>query len=174
MKPTPTKNELDALLSYDGGTGVFRWLSQPKFSAVPVGSIAGCLKQDGYVHITIDRRTYRAHQLAWVITYGSWPSAKIDHDDGDQSNNRIANLRLATHAQNMQNATIRRDNTSGFKGVSWMKSARKWSARIRANGEMHYLGLFSTAEEAYKAYRARALTLHGAFVPQEERTTRHG
>lgn len=47
----------------------------------------------------------------------------------------------------------RKDNTSGYRGVSWEKGAKKWAAYIRRNGKRHFLGLFHTAEAAATAYR---------------------
>ena len=49
----------------------------------------------------------------------------VDHIDNDKSNNNIANLRWATRAENNQNASMRKDNTSGVKGVSWDKDTNK-------------------------------------------------
>jgi hypothetical protein len=88
----------------------------------------------------------------------------VDHIDGDGLNNQRSNLRLATHTENLRNQRIRRDNTSGFKGVSWSKASGKWVAQIRMTGKIKYLGSFTTPEEAYAAYCAAALELHGEFA----------
>jgi hypothetical protein len=68
---------------------------------------------------------------------GEYPDRKfeMDHKDRDRSNNRFSNLRLATTSQNQANVGLRKDNISGFKGVSWEKAQNKWRATIAAGGE---------------------------------------
>lgn len=91
---------------------------------------------------------------------------EVDHRDGDGLNNRRANLRLATRAQNNRNARLRRDNASGYKGVSYrpgQRGTRKWRARIKAHGRSQHLGWFATPEEAHAAYRVASAALHGEF-----------
>jgi hypothetical protein len=91
----------------------------------------------------------------------------VDHINGDGLDNRRSNLRLATKAQNQRNQRLRRDNKSGFKGVCWDNRAKKWRALIRFNGKQKTLGYFDTPEEAYEAYCAAAIELHGEFARLE-------
>lgn len=72
----------------------------------------------------------------------------IDHIDGNGLNNSFVNLRYATLSQNSMNQKIRSDNSSGHKGVCWVKSKNKWLAKISVNGKQMNLGLFDTIEEA--------------------------
>ena len=88
----------------------------------------------------------------------------IDHIDCDGLNNRRSNLRLATRSQNNQNARLRANTTSGFKGVSWNKRKHKWDVRIRLNGCQKFLGYFQTKEEAAAAYDRAAIELFGEFA----------
>jgi len=88
----------------------------------------------------------------------------VDHINGNSLDNRRQNLRLATRAQNMQNAGANSRNTSGYKGVHWLAAASKWQARIRHNGKRIHLGVFDTAEQADEAYRNAADSLHGEFA----------
>lgn len=76
----------------------------------------------------------------------------VDHIDGDGLNNRRCNLRVCTESENSRNQRIRSDNTSGYKGVSWLKSRKKWISQIRADGKTIRLGSFGSAEDAYKSY----------------------
>jgi hypothetical protein len=89
---------------------------------------------------------------------------EVDHIDRNGLNNRRSNLRIATHAENQQNQGLRVNNTSGFKGVNWHKPMQKWRAYIQANGKLHHLGLYSTPEDAARAYDTAAITLHGDFA----------
>jgi hypothetical protein len=88
----------------------------------------------------------------------------VDHVNGDGLDNRRANLRAATSAQNAQNRRRRSDNTSGYKGVSWHRSSERWSAYITADGRRHHLGRFDDPTDAARAYDTAARELHGAFA----------
>lgn len=90
---------------------------------------------------------------------------RTDHRNGNGLDNRRSNLRESTAGQNSQNRRQRRDNTSGFKGVSWYKRASRWHAHIAVNGgNQQTLGYFATAEEAARAYDEAARELHGEFA----------
>ena len=74
--------------------------------------------------ITVDGKRYRAHRLAWLYVYGAWPLGRLDHEDTDRQNNRIKNLRPASNAENLHNRGKQKNNTSGYKSVSWHKRQR--------------------------------------------------
>lgn len=84
----------------------------------------------------------------------------VDHINHNGLDNRRANLRLVTKAQNAANSRNRRDSRSGLKGVSWRPHAGKWAAKIKHQ----HLGYFTSAEEAALAYDAAALTEFGEFA----------
>ncbi len=86
----------------------------------------------------------------------------VDHVDGDKLNNRKSNLRPCSQAENMANVGIRRNNTSGFRGVSWQRGA--WVAQISVSGQHHYLGRFRTKNEAALAYNEAARRMFGPFA----------
>jgi hypothetical protein len=115
----------------------------------------------------LDGHRYYLHRLAWYYVYGQWPERDVDHINGDPSDNRITNLRLATQTQNNANARRRRDNTSGFKGVTWNRARRKWMAQIDYGGDHFYLGLFTKIEAARAVYAAKSLELFGEFARAE-------
>ena len=88
----------------------------------------------------------------------------IDHINRDKLDNRVINLREATHSLNMANKY--QCNKSGFKGVSyayWIKSDR-WVARISKNGKRYHIGTYKTPEEAASAYDKKAKELFGDFA----------
>lgn len=91
-----------------------------------------------------------------------------DHIDGDRLNNQKLNLRICTHAENMRNTTnIRKNNSSGFKGVSWCKRSNKWVAAIKINNKSKNLGRFNRAAEAAEAaeaYNKASKELHKDFA----------
>jgi len=81
--------------------------------------------------------------------YGVDPGPIIDHRDRDGSNNRLSNLRIATHSENSINQRVRRDNTSGFPGVSYRDGT--WRARIQINGQTRLIGRFKSKPDAIAA-----------------------
>jgi hypothetical protein len=159
---TPTR--LRALLHYDRDTGEFRWRKRVSPSIQP-GDIAGGLDKKGYRMITIKGRQYPAHQLAWLCKRGHWCSLVIDHRDGNPSNNRWSNLRLATRSQNNANRPLQRNNACGLKGVSQERG--RWRARIDKNGRRRHLGTFPTPKAAHAAYVKAARKLFGEFARTE-------
>lgn len=84
-----------------------------------------------------------------------------DHIDGDGLNNQKSNLRICTSAQNQANSTIRKDNTTGYKGVSFKQG--KYHATISANCKQIHLGVFETKEEARDAYLKASKKYHKEF-----------
>ncbi len=94
---------------------------------------------------------------------------QVDHINGDGLDNRRANLRLATNAQNQCNRGMAKHNTSGFKGVTAYGKTGRWLARIWVAGKMVSLGVFDKPEDAGLAYRIAAERLHGEFAPKPER-----
>jgi hypothetical protein len=155
-------DDLRELLDYDPVTGVFTW--RLKLHGKMRGLKAGCPDSRGYIRIKVRQRLLQGHRLAWLHVHGAWPAEEIDHINGDPSDNRIANLRLATHEQNCANTRRRCNNTSGFKGVHWNAQRRKWQAAIRVNGKSRHLGLFTCPVEAASAYNRVAAESFGEFA----------
>ena len=144
--------ELKNILHYNPEIGLFSWLIKPS-DKIKIGSIAGSVDKDGYVIITLNSKKYRAHRLIWFYVYGKWPVNEIDHINRIPSDNRIINLREVTDQENQFNRGKQKNNTSGYKGVSWNKQNKKWLANIRVNRKTIYLGYFDDILEASEAYR---------------------
>jgi hypothetical protein len=147
------------LLTYEPETGLFFWKESPK-GGICKGAPAGSITSQGYVIITIDRRGYRAHRLAWLFFYSVWPSNQIDHINRNRSDNRICNLQEATQKQNHENISLRKDNTSGYRGVHWDKTLKKWIAAIQNNRKNIKLGAFNDPQKAHEAYVKAASIYH--------------
>jgi hypothetical protein len=105
-------------------------------------------------------------QTVWMHRFilDANPSLDVDHIDHDRLNNQRSNLRSCTRAQNLANARRHRDSTSPYKGVTWRKDIRRWTARIMVRGTVHHLGCFDTPEDARDAYLAAAQRLVGDFA----------
>lgn len=111
-------------------------------------------------HPTMKRRVIWMHREILQTPDGF----DTDHINGNKADNRKCNLRVATRSENKFNVGKRSDNTTGFKGVFWHSSARKFRAQITIGGHAKHLGYFATAEEASRAYNTAALSMHGEFV----------
>lgn len=150
---------------YDPVTGVFYWRIQPR-QGVNVGDVAGTPDSYGYHILRIDRGQFKAHRVAWLYVYGHWPNEQIDHVNGVRSDNRIVNLRLASHSQNRANTKMHADNKCGYKGVRYQRHTKKnpWRAQISYGGTTHHIGNFPTPEEAHAAYCAAAQRVFGDFA----------
>ena len=161
-------NTARELLDYDAETGLFRWRADRcgyhGVVAVKAGSVAGGDNGHGYIKIHINGRLHYAHRIAWAYVHGHVPSAPIDHINGNKSDNRISNLRLANKSLNGANREKPANNSSGFKGVYWHKQRQKWHASIAFEGRKHSLGLHPTADEAHEAYKVAAEKLFGEFA----------
>ena len=117
----------------------------------------------GYKIGRIRGKGYKAHRVLFALYYGRWPEGDIDHINRDKADNSIKNIREATRAENMYNTKLRKDNTSGYKGVSLDKRKNKWMARIKINGKYKFLGYFNTPEQAHEAYCRAAELYHVDF-----------
>lgn len=96
--------------------------------------------------------------------YGKWPAKQIDHINRDRLDNRIANLREATDAENRQNMGLSVTNKSGVTGVTWDKQRKKWFAKITHNYKQIPLGRFDNIKDAENAYVEAKKRLH-TFEP---------
>jgi len=158
-----TVERLRELLKYDPETGIFtRKVANSR--RVKVGDEAGTLSTSGYVQIRIGYQRYSAHRLAWFYMTGDWPDQNIDHINCIRDDNRFANLREATFAENSGNASKRSDNSSGFKGVFFNKRTGAWMAAIQVRGKKQHLGYFGSAASAHAAYCVAAVRAHGVFA----------
>lgn len=123
------------------------------------GRRAGTKMTAGYRVVGFEKKRYTEHKLIFAYHHGFIPDV-TDHIDWDKTNNRIENLREATKSLNEANTGVRRNNSSGYKGVAFHKAANKWRAYLQCK----HIGLFETAEEAAKAYNQKAYEVYGEYA----------
>ena len=124
--------------------------------------------KDGYKLINLCKngkvKNFKVHRLvgnAFLENPDNKPV--IDHIDEDKANNNVMNLRWCSQKENHYNRGRNINNKCGYKGVCFDKSRNKYRAMININGKNKNLGRFKTAEEASRAYEAKAKELHGYF-----------
>lgn len=159
--PLPSIELLRDYLIYDPATGALTWRKSPAPRA-QAGRPAGSMNNRGYRKLTFLDVSHLAHRVVWAIHYGEWPTAIIDHINGDKADNRIANLRLATPSQNGMNRQKMPGSVSRFKGV--YRNRGKWQVYLRRGGIQRSLGRFASEEDAGRAYDAAIKVHDGEFA----------
>lgn len=157
-----TQDLLNELFEYCDGNLYWK---VSKTNQIKQGDKAGFNNFLGYCVIKINSKAYKAHRLIYIMHYGENPKI-IDHIDNNPFNNKIENLRAATKIQNGYNAKIRRDNSSGIKGVGWAKRVNKWCAYCTVNKKQHHLGFFDDIKEAEKVVKKFRELHHKEFARQ--------
>jgi len=107
---------------------------------------------------------YQNHRIVYLhrVLLGGPPKLRGDHINGDTLDNRLENLRLCTHAQNMKNRKRRRTAEQPYKGIT--RRGERYYATILSDGESFGLGGYGSAVEAAIAYDIAARHLHGEFA----------
>lgn len=148
-------------------------LTQGQYAIVWESRYAELSKHAWQAHWTPQMGSYYAVRTEWgtrvtvnmhAVIAGTPRGKQTDHLNHVTLDNRDCNVRPASATQNAMNRAIRSDNKSGFRGVHWSKAKQLWVATIQAYGFKEYIGAFSAAILAAKAYDARAKEVYGVFA----------
>jgi len=141
------------------------WQIKPNKSRDISKPITRILNDSGYIGVEYKGRKYRVHRIMYQLYHEVElnPNQYIDHIDMNVTNNSIENLRLCDKSTNGMNRTKQANNSTGFKGVTYHKSAGKYMAQLEHNNKRYYLGLHDTPELAYEAYCKSAKEIQGEF-----------
>jgi hypothetical protein len=169
VRALPDAEFLRECLEYSPETGVLTWRERPTshfrndtdginkramavWNSRYAGTVAFGCKMPGYGYFTgrLGGKNYLAHRLIWKLYYGVDPN-RIDHINGDPSDNRLNNLRSVTSTLNNRNRSPRKDSATGIVGVYLVRKTGNFQSTIRVNGRPRYLGTFSKIEEAASA-----------------------
>jgi len=154
---------LNSLFFYKIG---YLYWKKDRGNKIKAGDQAGSINSRGYWVINIYGKLYYTHRIIYEMHFGD-TELEVDHIDEIVYNNLLENLREATRSQNQMNVGIRKDNTSGYKGVTWFKKKNKWNAQISINGKHKSLGYYHSIEEAKVAYDKAAQEIYGEFAKSE-------
>lgn len=163
--PSLTRDYILSRLHVIPDTGKCYWIDPGKYHQNLVGKEAGHIKQHGnknYWVVKVNGLAYLRGHLIYAVAYNRWPLPYLDHKDGDSTNDKFSNLRIATSLQNAQNRKIGDPGKTLPMGVREMNG--RYQARIVVNKKTLYLGCFSLPEQAASAY-AKAREHHfGAWA----------
>jgi len=117
----------------------------------------------GYAGSCARRKHTYLHRFIFDLNPGD--KRVVDHINGDKLNNQKSNLRICTHAQNISSRVNKnKNNTSGFKGVTFDRQKGKWMARICINRKNIFCGYTATPEAAALKYNDFATKYFGEFA----------
>lgn len=155
--PIPKKPDQETLdyirefLSYDPETGLITWKKRPA-NRIQKGQRAGGISGGGYESIRIKGRKIKTHHIAWFLYKNEWPDKSIDHINRVKTDNKISNLRLVSHSQNLANRGLLKNSSTKLTGVGFHKPSGLYQSRIALNKKRIPLGYFNSAKEAAQAY----------------------
>lgn len=140
---------------------VYEWASQFKWHAQKRNYRFYAARGSPKDSITGKRRLIYLHRE--IMKAG--PDQEVDHRFGKTLDNRVAEMRLVTRAQNKQAFRKPKENTSSkFRGVHWFKRHLKWMVQIHKGNRRIYLGYFTEEVLAARAYDKAARELFGEFA----------
>ena len=145
-----TQQELAERLSYIPITGELIWIAKGNSKKVVVGSRAGSVSPYGHRVIRLNGYLYPEHHIIWRLHFGVWPSGFLDHDNHNEQDNCLVNLKDVTQATNNKNQSKRSDNTSGHMGI-WINkqnSKKKFMSEVTYEGKRVHLKAHYSIEEA--------------------------
>lgn len=176
-KPLPSQDYLRECFDYVLSTGQLIWRSRPSehfkdlraykaFNSRFSGQVAGHYhSRNGYLEIRFNRMLYKGHRIIWKLLTGEDPNNMLDHINGDVSDNRIENLRVANAQENARNAWKRpqsKNASSEYKGVSKNKNG-KWICYVTVD-DTPCATTFDTELEAALHYDKTVKELFGEFA----------
>ena len=122
------------------------------------------INKAGYTSIVINNKYFYIHRLVAIAFIPNPENKKcVDHINHNRSDNKLSNLRWATHGENGKNKKLSVKNKSGYPGIQFNTYYNKWSATIGYNNKLLFLGWFELKDLAIKARQNKELELFGSF-----------
>lgn len=135
--------------------------------------LKGSVSKEGYRSVCLTRSgvpgTFRVSQLVFKAFHGEIAEGQqIDHINRDPTDDRAENLRAVTLKENARNQGKKTKSSSKFKGVSWHKRDKVWTAQIRVEGRLMALGYYDDEYEAARAYDKKVKEVFSTFAVTNE------
>eukprot|EP00878_Enallax_costatus_P011555 GHUV01012063.1.p1 GENE.GHUV01012063.1~~GHUV01012063.1.p1 ORF type:complete len:218 (+),score=60.12 GHUV01012063.1:206-859(+) len=100
----------------------------------------------------------RAYDREVIATQGAKNTGLNFRDSVDLYRSEVGEPPAAAEGS----AAATKHNSSEYRGVSWHERSKRWEARAWGSGRQHFVGSFSSAAEAARAYDKAILKLGGA------------
>lgn len=164
MPNTVTTIYYPRLFDYQEDGSIFANPKYKRGKALRYGAALGTPTSKGHLQAEVYGKRLYVHRIIYEMHNGPIPKGlQIDHVDGNPSNNRIENLRLATNAQNSMNKRPHVNRKCSLpKNVQ--RNGKGYRAEVRAGGVRHCSKVFKTVEEAEQVAIALRNKLHGEFA----------
>jgi hypothetical protein len=162
-------NIVDYLEYNESSSTCLVWKKQKPHTSNKVGDECGCLNKRGYYIFCFDGKYYTNHRVIFFMFTGQCPEV-VDHIDTNRTNNKIDNLRPATHSQSACNTKRRSVNKTGIKGLSIVenKYGSYWRLGVQINGKDVLNTMYKkdkyTIEQVEEIIRATREKYHGSFA----------
>ena len=161
------KEEANRLFEYRDGNLYCKSKTNKKSNKLKIGDQVGWPTTSEYLCTKIHYKTYFVHKIIFLMHYGYIPQI-VDHIDGNINNNKIENLRAVNLSQNQHNRKQSKNNTSGFKNVSWCKRTQKWQVVLSCNNKQMAFGRYDDIELADLVAQEAREKYHGEFARKIE------
>lgn len=155
-----TKSKIEELFFYKDGNLYRKNVNHIK----RYGEKAGWLCRNGYLYVSIDKKSYLVHRLIWILHF-NFPAKFIDHIDNNRSNNHISNLRESTPSQNSCNMKLRESKKIQIKNV--YECYGGYEVRFCLNYKKQRFGKFLSIEDAEKFAIEYRKKLHKEFAREK-------
>lgn len=111
------------------------------------------LTKSGYYFVNLCKnnktKCFDIHKLVAISFLNHKPNQNsfvVDHIDGNRTNNKVENIQILSHRDNVSKGMLLKNKTSKYTGVTWNKRAGKWKAHVRNKGFLYHIGYFCCEE----------------------------
>lgn len=117
-----------------------------------------------YTRLPDNSREQKLIYLNRYIINCTSENEEVDHINHISLDNRKCNLRITTVSENSRHrGRINKNNTSGYRNVTWDKEMKKWKVQLYLDGKNIIFGYFNDVDEAGKVAKEVREKHYGKF-----------
>lgn len=137
-----------------------------------IGTVVTKKQTKGYPYITVNKRNYLVHRVAWLMQTGSWPTKWLDHINGNPEDNRWSNLREASHQENLRYRPAPKNNTTGYKNIHLKVSPKTGKSYYKVVIMLNKYEA-KTTKTKYQQIARQFKTIEDALTFRDEQLIKH-